>query len=146
MRTQKEILERIKEIEEHDFFGFQIENLIIRLNFKNAKPWLKNDAKESDWEVKSSDPEDIKTEMLDYMSFAWDKANNFRGLSASRSMDHYTSWVWLMGDNDVKDIGNLQDYEFYGKDNLCRICEYYDWDANQWDDGVRLNEEPEVDY
>ncbi len=31
------------------------------------------------------------------------------------------------------------DYEFYGKDNLVRICDLYGWDSSQWDDGRRVN-------
>lgn len=84
------------------------------------------------------DRESILNEMLDYMSFAFEKANNFRGISASRSMSHYSAWTWLIGD----DFGNLLDYEYYGKDNLVEICEKYGWDHSQWDDGVRLNDEP----
>ena len=75
--------------------------------------------------------------MKEYMEFAWEKANEFRGLSAMRSMHHYTAWTWLLGD----DFGNLLQYDYYGKDNLIRICEHYGWDHTKWDDGVRSNTE-----
>ncbi len=91
-----------------------------------------------EWEPSSD--ESIRKEAVDYMEFAWDKANNFRGLSAGRSMDHFTSWLWLLGDNEI--WSSLQQYEYYGKDNLRRICEFLGLDADQWDDGVRLNSEP----
>lgn len=74
--------------------------------------------------------------MLDYMEFAWDKANNGRGISAMRSMHHYMAWTWMLGD----DLGNLLDYQYYGKDNLVKICKHYGWDHAKWDDGVRRNE------
>lgn len=70
---------------------------------------------------------------IGYMPFAWDKANNGRGFSASRSMSHYQAWIWLAGD----DIGDLSEYDSYGKDNLVKICKHYGWDHSQWDNGVR---------
>lgn len=83
--------------------------------------------------------EDVLKRMEEYMEFAWDKANNFRGLSAGRSIQHYIAWTWLAGDPELtKEIENMK-YQYYGKDILKRICEYYGWDASQWDDGVRSN-------
>lgn len=140
-RTDKEIVDRINAIKDRDFFGFETSDLLARLSFAAAKPFLKDTAKEEDWPAPSPrDRESLINEMREYMPFAWDKANNCRGISASRSMSHYTSWVWLAGD----DLGNLGDYEYYGKDNLVRICEHYGFDAAQWDDGVRVNSESEL--
>jgi hypothetical protein len=134
-RTDEEILARWEAIKDSDFFGVRSGELLCRLPFEKIKPYLKEDAREEDWTTVGKDRETILSEMLAYMPFAWEKANNERGLSASRSMDHYTEWVWLLGD----DLGNLSDYEFYGKDNLVKICEKYGWDAGQWDDGIRTN-------
>jgi len=52
---------------------------------------------------------------------------------------YYKAWLWLMGRDDFED---LEEYENYGKDNLRRICEFLKIDADEWDDKVRLNEEP----
>ena len=71
------------------------------------------------------------------MEFAWDKANNCRGISASRSIDHYSVWIWLLGDEDK--LSDIRDYEYYGKPQLVEICELYGWDHSKWDDGVRTN-------
>ena len=139
MRTDEEILARIEEIESEDFLGFARSDLIVCLPFDKAKKFLKEDVKESDWEVQPHDRESILKTMLDYMPFAWEKANDFRGISASRSMSHYGAWIWLAGD----DLGDLSDYQFYGKDKLVMICDHYGWDYAQWDDDIRLNEEPE---
>jgi hypothetical protein len=137
-RTDKEIIDRIKAIEEKDFLGFERTDLLCRLSFNAAKEFRKPNITESEWgEISPRDRESILAEMLDYMPFAWEKANNKRGISAGRSMSHYSAWTWLIGDNDF--FGDLQDYEFYGKDNLIRICEKYGWDHSQWDDGVREN-------
>jgi hypothetical protein len=52
-------------------------------------------------------------------------------------MDHYSSWIWLIGDE--AEFGDLTDYEYYGKDHLRHICDFYGWDADKWDDGRRVN-------
>ena len=135
MRTDQEIIDRINARKEVDFFGFELTDLLIRLPFELAKPFLNPDVKGEDWKVQPRDRDSVLKEMLEYMPFAWDKANNCRGLSAVRSMSHYTAWVWLAGD----DLGDLTEYEFYGKDNLVKICDHYGWDSSQWDDGERTN-------
>lgn len=134
-RTDAEILARIKEVDGCDWLGTQVGELVTRLSFPAAKPLLKPEAEEADWTQYPRDRDSILKEMLDYMPFAWEKAKNCRGISANRSMDHYAAWIWLLGD----DVGDLQGYEFYGKDNLVKICDEYGWDTLQWDDGVRVN-------
>lgn len=135
MRTDQEIIDRINARKEVDFFGFELIDLLIRLPFELAKPFLNPDVKGEDWKVQPRDRDSVLKEMLEYMPFAWDKANNCRGLSAVRSMCHYMAWVWLAGD----DLGDLTDYQYYGKDNLVKICDHYGWDSSQWDDGERTN-------
>lgn len=135
MRTDEEILARVKDIEDRDFMGFESSDLIVRLPFEKAREFLKPEVVESEWEQAERDRESLLKEMVNYMPFAWEKANNERGISAARSMSHYNAWVWLAGD----DLGDLTDCEYYGKDNLVRICNHYGWDAKQWDDGVRHN-------
>lgn len=141
MRTDKEILDRIEFVKESDWMGTETSDLLIRLSFDVAKPFLVEGAEESEWKMISRDRDYVLDEMFEYMSFAWDKANNGRGLSASRSMRHFSAWTWLIGDDDK--LPNLNNYEFYGKDNLkdnlCAICKLYGWDSNQWDDGERVN-------
>lgn len=134
-RTDEEILARYEEIKGSDFFNVKAEELLCRLPFEKVKPYLVEGAAESEWQVFGRDRATILAEMLEYMPFAWDKANNGRGLSASRSMDHYMEWVWLLGD----DLGDLTKYQFYGKDNLVKICQKYGWDSSQWDNNIRAN-------
>jgi len=134
-RTDDEILARIDFIKSRDLFGFELSDLVTCLDFQTAKREFDVNAEESTWEIVSREPVDVIARMHDYMPFAWDKANNRRGLSAGRSMSHYYAWTWLAGDN----LGNLLDYRFYGKDKLVLICNYYGWDSSEWDDGVRTN-------
>lgn len=137
MRTQDEIVAKIAEVQPKDWMGTRVSDLIGYLDFAHAKPFLKPETVESDWEYKAPTRESILAEMLEYMNFAWDKANGCRGISAARSMDHYAIWVWMLGDEEI--FGDLRDYEFYGKDNLVKICTHYGWDASAWDDNERTN-------
>ena len=136
MKTQEEILKRIDEVAKYDTFGWQRNDLVDFLNFENAKPFLKDDITAEKWEeVKEKrSPKEI---MCDYMGFAWEKANDKRGISACRSLEHYKSWLWLDGDEEI--WPTLDDYEYYGKPHLITICEYLGLDPSNWDDGVREN-------
>ena len=133
-RTQDEILARIKELEPNDFFGHQCSDLAQFLTFENAKPWLKEGVTSEQWQ-QLTDP--VKC-IRDYMNFAWGKANDCRGLSASRSIQHMQAWVWLDGKDELAD--RLEDvYEFYGKPCLVLVCQEYgiDWkelDNDSWAD------------
>ena len=134
-RTDDEIISRIDVVTDRDFFGFEVSDLVVRLEYEKAKQFITADVTQKDWEVVSREPADVISMMHDYMSFAWEKANEGRGLSAGRSLSHYSAWIWLAGD----DLGDLLDYEFYGKDKLVLICNHYGWDSSEWDDGVRTN-------
>jgi hypothetical protein len=92
MRTQEEILNRIKERKSVDFLGFEVYEYILYLTFENAKPFLKDEVKKKDWEQEQKKGvEKIKA----YMSFAFEKAYNQRGISSNRSIIHILAWLWL---------------------------------------------------
>lgn len=128
MRTAAEIIARIKEVSDRDFFGFETGDLVVCLNYEDAKPFLKEG--NEDWTATPHDRESIIARMKEYMPFAWDKAQNQRGLSAGRSMCHFMAWTWLAGD----DLGDLLTYDDYGIPHLKKICDHYGWDykAEGW--------------
>lgn len=141
-RTDNEILSRIKSLENDpaDFFGFQRSDLIGYLPFESAKPFLKEGATKEDWpHHKPRNRQSVMDDMLSYMSFAWEKANNNRGLSAARSINHMQSWLWMLGEEDAAKA--IEDYDLYGKPQLRAICEHFGWDWEQWDDGRWANDE-----
>jgi hypothetical protein len=143
-RNTADIITRIEALEADitDFFGFQKGDLIGYLPFEDAKRWLKDTAKPEDWTPTVNTPEAIKQDMLDYMSFAWDKANNRRGLSAGRSLDHMKAWLWLLGEDEAwVEAVKLSEYSHYGKPQLRAICKRFGWDWTQWDDGRWSNSE-----
>jgi len=135
MRTQEQIIERINARREGDMFGFEWPIYLEMLSFENAKQFLKPEAKAENWTVKTEDQ--IRAEAIDYMNFAWKKANDCRGISANRSVMHYQAWLWLLGE----DWGDalMDDYEYYGKPQLVRICAHFGLDSNKWDNGIRTN-------
>lgn len=136
IRTLDDIAARIKVIDagKSDWAGFEREDLVTRLDFTRAKPYLKDEVKADEWEP---DDEDLYFKMCDYMEFAWGKANDERGLSVGRTLAHYSAWLWLVGNEKLAE--EIRDYQAYGKPQLIMICEFLGLDATKWDDGVRTN-------
>jgi len=126
MRTQEEILERIKSVD--DFFGTQKSDLINYLDFENAKEFLLEDfVKDVESGKKVWSPNtDPKKEILEYLEFAYDKAYGERGLSAGRSMAHFRTWIWLDDDKFYNQVvGLIENYTNYGLPALDKISEHY---------------------
>lgn len=139
MRTQDEIVKRIEERKTDDIFGFEWTEYILWLDFEHGKPYLKDEAKKEDWDypIKETGLNKIRN----YMEFAWGKANNCRGISASRSISHMIAWLWI-DDNPIwEEVEKMykNNYCYYGKDILVFICEKLDIDYKHLDDGIRTN-------
>jgi len=137
MRSQDEIVNRYKTISPKDLFGFESDEYIPYLDYEHAKEYLKEGTTEEDWNA-SMETRDPHTVMKDYMGFAWEKANDCRGISASRSIQHYVAWLWLADDNDLWET-ITSNYEHYGKPQLIQICNYLNIDPSQYDDKIRTN-------
>jgi hypothetical protein len=142
--TSAEIKVRFSERQKSDPFEFEVGEYLAYLDYEDAKEFLKPEVTREEWEkIRSPHTrEALLKAMLDYMDFAWDKAKGCRGISANRSVQHYIAWTWLAGDHGFSaEVDRLMEetYEFYGKDILVRICEFYGWDHKKWDDGVRVN-------
>lgn len=129
IRTQEQIMERFNEVE--DLFGTQQSDLISYMTFENAKPYLKEEYVKQVEEGKekwkqSTDP---KEEILDYLEFAYSKAESERGLSAGRSMLHFKTWIWLESEDFYNEVIDLIDnYTSYGLLALDMISEHYEWE------------------
>lgn len=93
MRTQEQIKERIEAVKDQDFFGAEHGDLIDFLDFDHAKAFLKEGVTSEEWKPKPLTEESIKHEAKEYLPFAWEKANNCRGLSANRSVDHLRAYT-----------------------------------------------------
>ena len=129
-RTQEEIINRINALQTSgdDPFGFERTDLVEWLSFENASPHLKEGISEEEWAEHELKRLPVREQMIDYMPFAWEKANDEKGISAYRSMAHYTSWLWLDGDDYL--WTTLKDYDDYGRPQLVDICKYLgiDWE------------------
>lgn len=124
LRTQEELVAKFDEVQKSGgFLDFRPEVLINYLTFENAKPHLKKDAVEKEWEVIETIEKCVQ-EFLDYMKFAWGKAEDQRGLSASRSIQKLGMWLWIMNREDLSMI--LDDdslYNPYGAPALIEVCD-----------------------
>lgn len=141
-RTQKEIVNRIEERKTEDFFGFETDDYIDYLTYGNAKKYLMPEVTKEEWNETEKEVLAPIEQIKDYMGFAWDKANNCRGLSANRSISHMLAWLWLGGEDALLEKVMYEyyyNYHYYGKPILEMICEYFGLDWKQWDDGDRTN-------
>jgi hypothetical protein len=92
--------------------------LINFLSFENAKPHLKEDyvkeveAGTKQWEQHTT-VEKAAEEFLDYMKFAWGKAEDERGISASRSVQKLGMWLWIMNRDDLRRV--IEDDDLYDR-------------------------------
>lgn len=137
-RTQAEIIERLRTNKKRDPFGWATMDLVEWLDFEQAKEFLKPDVTAEQWKEHYK-PKPVRDQMVEYMPFAWEKANDCRGLSAGRTLDHYSNWLWLIGEDKMSE--SITNYEYYGKDNLAELCKFLGLESSQWDDGRRVNSE-----
>jgi hypothetical protein len=124
LRTPAEIVGRIRN--KNDVFGFTGDVLARYLTAEHVREFCKPDADLSSWKTTPLDRETILAEMRDYMTFAWEKCNNQRGLSANRSVLKMAAWLWLLGDDEA--VAFAEDdshYAMYGRPVLTYICQRY---------------------
>lgn len=140
-RTEEEIVAKIHVMKESDFFGFITSDLVHYLSYENAKQFLKPEITEEKWTPLKRERDSITDQMYEYMEFAWDKANNCRGLSANRSINHMQAWLWMLGEDLASE--EIEDYSHYGKPQLRAICEKFGWDWKKWDNGRWANNDEE---
>lgn len=136
MRTQEEIVKRIRERQPEDFLGFEIPDYLGALTRETAEGLrgdiLKPDADVSDWKPTYSTDEEVRAEAIRYMEFAFGKAHGERGISAGRSLMHYRAWLWLIGEDQFEDIEDAADG--YGQNQLRRVCEFLGIDPKEHGD------------
>ncbi|KKN98482.1 hypothetical protein LCGC14_0145930 [marine sediment metagenome] len=131
MKTQQEIVDRINKIKEDSFLGFELDVLLPYLDWDNAKAFLKEDASEQNWKDYPLPLDGVEAEAKTYMEdYGKRKAKNHRSLSASRTIEKMTEWMWLLGKDDlVYKIKNKEiSYQNYGAPILKAICEKMGWD------------------
>jgi hypothetical protein len=124
VRTQEEIVKKIKSIEGKDLFGFQTDDLLESLDFDHAKQFLKEEATADKWQNKIPSHEEITRTIIDYLPFAFSKAIDHRGISAARSIEHMKAWLWLLGNDELLAFAENEDnYQNYGAPILMEIAD-----------------------
>lgn len=101
--TQEEILERIRAMEGIDVFGEYRPALISYLTFENAKPWLKDNVSEEEWE--QAGDKELREEVLHYLTWWGDKVEDGRGISVHRGRAQMINRLFLAGIPLWKEIG-----------------------------------------
>lgn len=126
-RTQKEIFERIKKESENPF-SFSADVLIDYLDWEKSKQFYKNEYikkvkdKKEKKPTKITDIYETVQDMLDYLIFGYMKALDERGLSAGRTIDKLSHWLWLLGREDLKRLVNDNElYNPYGMPALIEL-------------------------
>ena len=126
MKTQEQILARIKEVEKEDMLGFQRDVLINALSFENAKPFLKPEAIKEEWdEGVNLTEEKLQAAAKSYLEFAWGKAEDHRGISASRSTEKMGEYIWLLGTDEDYALYAATSYAMYGCPMLKAAAEFF---------------------
>lgn len=125
-RSPEEIQTKITNVANTDFFGVIRERLIFALPFDDAKEYLVDGTKPSDFLPAATHTiEDVTAEAKDYLSFAVDKMRNERGLSAARSIDHYHGLIFLAFDDATLQDFNETDYGHYGRKQLAKAADLF---------------------
>ena len=95
MRSPEQIFQKIQELNMKDHFGFQREVMLGTLPFEFAKPLLKEGTTAEMWDDARNlgNDHNIIEEMREYMIFGWEKAQNERGVSATRTVCKMMGWL-----------------------------------------------------
>lgn len=102
--TQEEIMERIEAIAGSDMFGEYRPTLVAYLDYKHAKPFLKDSVLEEDWEVTGD--KELREELHRYMEDWWkQKIEDGRGISVHRGRAQVVNLLFLAGVSLWKKIG-----------------------------------------
>lgn len=126
MRTTQEIVEFYRKQASGDFFGTFADDLLRHITFADAKEFLKPNADEAKWHYEPLADDATLNRIAEYMTFAWTKVRNHRGISAGRSLAHMRAWLWLLGDNELVTFCDDGDnYAQYGAPVLAAICRKY---------------------
>lgn len=137
MKTIEDIANYYREHGIDDILGFIGEVLLPYLPADVFREFAKPDADLSDWKAKPLTVKSVIAEMEEYMEFAWTKVEDHRGISASRSVEKMTAWLWLLEDKEMYAYAKDENhYTNYGAPVLMKICEVYGF-AHPDSEGVK---------
>lgn len=127
MRTIAEMQEKIRETKD-TLLDFTSSSLLEFMDYDSAKEFLSEGASEGWPAPEPLTREAVIARMKKYMVFAWGKVENHRGISASRSVDRFGAWIWMLEDEDIFNQYQGTPYQQYGAPKLMFVCESYGFD------------------
>jgi len=82
----------------------------------------------------------VTEELLSYLNFAFGKAIEHRGISASRSVQKLTEWAWILGLDDLVEFAqDDSNYPNYGVPVLKKFAQHFNVippeEIVRWPDG-----------
>jgi len=140
LKTTEELVAYYESKKEDDFLGAIFGDIAVHLPKDVLQPLCADGTDLSQMEEPlPCTREYVLKAMKSYMDFAWGKATGHRGISAGRSIQHFESWLWMLGDEEA--IAFVQDeshYPQYGCPMLKYICNKYGFDIPDSDDVKRM--------
>ena len=123
MKTLKEIEDKIE-----DDLKNSVESMMISLS-SGIHPLMYYVKK---YLIEGAEPdilnrENVIDKMQNYINFAYEKAYDQRGISASRSMWKFSQWLWVLDDDEM----DCENYDNYGIGVLDQIVSKYGLDTTQ---------------
>ena len=114
MIKQEEILNFMQETKDKDILGVMRNDCVECLDYDAAKEYLKDNITEEKWsKIQVKSDKDLLKQIKEYLPFAWEKAQDKRGISASRSVQHFKTWVYIYGDKEFYDkITEMEDADY----------------------------------
>lgn len=123
IRTIEEIVAFYHAEQANDLLGFTGDVLLPFLPAEQVSEFAKP---KDGYEPYPLSHEQILAQMREYMEFSWEKAANHRGISAMRSIEKMSAWLWLLCDDDTRAFAqDSANYPQYGAPILKKICEVY---------------------
>lgn len=140
MRSQKEILEKIEQLEKNsnDPMAVQRKHLIRKLEWQHAVKWIHPDkVNDSDFKSKWSessrlDEKYLLKEMNDFMFAAYEAWLNHDAVRCLVICQYYLVWVWLMGSKEDAFLRHLFNMFIniehdMGRGIFDEVCNHYGW-------------------
>ncbi|MBF0145714.1 MAG: hypothetical protein HQL84_07305 [Magnetococcales bacterium] len=128
MKSDEEILARIRELEQTDIFKWESNLLITFLPFRLAHPLLaeRNLHYTDQWIDQDRSPAALAGKIRQFMDIALEMVIHHRGTKTQRSIDYFHAWIWLMGDEAMLAFMDDPDhFPQYGAPILKELCRRY---------------------
>ncbi len=103
--TQHEIIERIGQIKKADIFGEYVAAIIYYLDYDHAKPYLKDEVTQEEWQKYSDKDRHLREDVQHYLDWWKQKVEDGRGISVHRGRAQMVNRLFLAGISLWKEIG-----------------------------------------